>query len=210
MPRDWNNAYLNDETPWDKGYAAPPLAEFLERLKGQTVDGRSAPASGRIEGRVLVPGCGTGHDVRLLAAQGAEVIGLDLAPSALKKAESFPKAGRESYEWGDFLNLEAAYHGAFDWVVEHTCLCAIERSEREAYVNSLKLALKPGGQYLAIFFREVSDYTGDGPPHPIAAEDIDALFGRDFEVIESHVPQQTYPSRPVGSEELCWMRKRGA
>jgi len=194
MARDWNQAYENDDTPWDKGYAAPPLVEFLERHK--------------VEGEILVPGCGSGHDVRLLAEQnGSEVTGLDIAPSALKKAASFPKVGEERYAQGDFINLEEKYHGAFDWVFEHTCLCAIEPSQRQAYVESLKLALKPGAFFLAIFFREVSNYTGDGPPHPISAAEIDALFAKDFDVIESFVPQQTYPSRPVGSEDVRWMRK---
>jgi SAM-dependent methyltransferase len=207
MPRDWNNAYENEDTPWDKGYAAPPLEEFLELLNCRKV-GRSSQASRKLQGRVLVPGCGTGHDVRLLAAQGAEVVGLDIAPGALTKAGAFPTVGSETFALGDFLDLPKDYHNAFDWVFEHTCLCAIEPSEREAYVASLKLALKPGGRYLAVFFREVSDYTGDGPPHPISAEEIDELFEKDFEVLESFMPQRAYPSRPVGSEEVRWMRKR--
>ncbi|HKK19820.1 MAG TPA: methyltransferase domain-containing protein [Opitutales bacterium] len=194
MPRDWNSAYENGDTPWDKGYAAPPLVEFLERRV--------------IRGRVLVPGCGTGHDVRLLAGQGAEVTGLDIASGALEKAAAFPKTGDESYQPGDFLNLEAGFHGAFDWVVEHTCLCAIDPTEREAYALSLRSTLKPGGQFLAIFFREVSDYKGDGPPHPISPEEIERLFARDFERLESFVPRKTYPSRPVGCEEVRWMRRR--
>jgi hypothetical protein len=59
MARDWNAAYEGGETPWDKGYASPPLIEFLNFQP--------------ISGRVLVPGCGAGHDVRALAAEGAEV-----------------------------------------------------------------------------------------------------------------------------------------
>jgi len=194
MARDWNKAYENDDTPWDKGYAAPPLVEFL---------GRRA-----VEGRVLVPGCGVGHDVRLLAGQGAEVLGLDIAPGALQKATAYPMAGGESYALGDYLHLEPRYHAAFDWVFEHTCLCAIEPSERPAYVCSLKQALRAGGHYLAIFFREVSNDRGDGPPYPISSEEIDHLFAEDFEVIESFVPEQTYPGRPQGSEEVRWMRMR--
>lgn len=196
MPRDWNQAYENNDTPWDKGYAAPPLVEFLERY--------------RIEGEVLVPGCGSGHDVRQLARHGAVVTGLDLAPGALEKARRFPAAGGERYVRGDFLNLEDAHHGVYDWVVEHTCLCAIEPGERASYAASLKRALRPGGGFLAIFFREVPDYSGDGPPHPITGQEIEQLFGRDFESLASFVPQQTYPSRPVGCEEVCWLRLRGA
>lgn len=193
MTKDWNKAYEEEDTPWDKGCASPPLLEFLTRHS--------------ITGRVLVPGCGTGHDVRALAAQGAEVVGMDLAPSAVRKAEAFSNVGDECYAVGDFLNLDAEHRGVYDWVLEHTCLCALEPSQRVAYARAVSQALKPGGHYLAVFYREVSDYTGDGPPHPIAREEIDALFGDAFEPVESFIPQQSYPSRPIGSEEVCWMRK---
>lgn len=207
MPRDWNSAYETGDTPWDKGYAAPPLEEFLEWVDS----GLPGMGSGRerlIEGRVLVPGCGSGHDVRLLAGRGLEVVGLDIAPSAINKAESFPPVGQERYILGDFLGLDPGFYQTFDWVFEHTCLCAIEPSDRLRYRDSLKRALRPGGSYLAVFFREVSNYTGEGPPHPIAAEEIEAMFSCDFEVVASIVPERTYPSRPVGAEQVCWMRLR--
>ena len=192
MARDWNAAYEGGDTPWDKGYASPPLIEFLKLQS--------------ISGRVLVPGCGAGHDVRALSAEGAEVVGLDIAPRGINKAETFPVSCGERYELGDFLNLGKQYHQAFDWIVEHTCLCAIDPSEREDYARSVAQALKPDGKYLAIFFREVSDYQGNGPPHPISREQSDILFGNSFELIKSYVPQQTYPSRVIGAEEVCWMR----
>ena len=194
MPRNWNSAYENDDTPWDKGYAAPPLVEFLERH--------------RVDGRTLVPGCGLGHDVRLLAEQGAEVLGLDIAPAAIEKARSIDPVGSESYVLGNFLELEKQYQGQFDFVFEHTCLCAIEPSERRVYAESIAAALKPGGHYLAVFFRDVPEYEGDGPPHPISEDEILELFGACFERIESFVPRQTYPSRPVGCEEVRLMRLR--
>jgi methyl halide transferase len=106
------------------------------------------------------------------------------------------------------LNLAENYHGQFDAVVEHTCLCALDPAQRVAYVRAVLQALKPDGHYLAVFFRKVKDYRGEGPPHPIAADQIEALFGDDFDTLESSVPQQSYPCRPLGSEEVRWMRKR--
>ena len=194
MARDWNQAYEQYNIPWDKGYASPPLVEFLQRQS--------------VTGHVLVPGCGTGHDVRALAKQGAEVFGLDIAPGAVRKAQSHEAAGSERYATGDFLNLETRHCAAYDWLVEHTCLCALDVSQRVAYARSVQQALKPGGHYLAVFYREVSDYDGDGPPHPISREESHALFADAFELVESFVPQQSYASRPVGAEEVCWMRKK--
>ncbi len=63
---DWESHYQTGDMPWEKGAPAPPLSEWLSKNK--------------IHGRVLVPGCGSGHDVRELARAGAEPIGLDLAP----------------------------------------------------------------------------------------------------------------------------------
>lgn len=154
----------------------------------------------------MVPGCGTGHDVRALATQGAEVLGLDIAPKAIAKANAFPLAGKESYELGDFRNLGLDHHGAYDWVFEHTCLCALAPGDRQAYINAVKKALKPGGYYLAIFFREVEDYTGKEPPHPISSAESETLLGEDFVRQGSFVPQKSFPSRPVGAEEVCWYR----
>jgi SAM-dependent methyltransferase len=194
MTKDWNAAYEADETPWDKGFAAPPLRAFLETHP--------------IRGRVLVPGCGLGHDVRLLAQQGASVVGLDIVPKAVRKAQAVASVGDERFEVADFLNLAEHYYGQFDVVVEHTCLCALDPTQREAYVRAVLQALKPGGHYLAVFFREVKDYRKGGPPHPITADQIEALFSNDFDTLESSVPQQSYPCRPLGSEEVRWMRKR--
>ena len=98
--------------------------------------------------------------------------------------------------------------GVFDWVVEHTCLCALDPGQRCAYVDAVLQALKPEGHLLAIFYREVSGSAGEGPPFPICADTIETLFAPGFECVERFVPQQTYPSRPVGAEEVCLLRKR--
>ena len=192
--KDWESAYVNDETPWDKGAPSPPLREFLSKHA--------------ILQKVLVPGCGSGHDVRLLAGQGASVVGLDLAPSAVRKAGAFEAVNEERYVTDDFLNLADEFQGEFDWVVEHTCLCAIDPSQRSDYAIAVNQALIAGGHFLAIFFREVSNYTGEGPPHPISEEQIIALFSENFERVDSFVPTQTYPSRSFGDEEVVLFRKR--
>lgn len=197
MGRDWNRAYDEGDTPWDKGSAAPPLLAFLARRC--------------IAGHVLVPGCGFGHDVRALSAQGAEVTGLDLAPGAVRGARAFPPAGSERYLAGDFLELPASLAGAFDWVVEHTLLCALHPAQRIPYARAVREALRPGGRFLAVFYRRIPGDDRDGPPFPISEADIDRLFGTDFETLERWTPLETYPSRPPGAEEvrLLGVVKRG-
>jgi SAM-dependent methyltransferase len=134
---------------------------------------------------------------------------MDLAAAAIAAAHLQLVSARESYLVADFLQLPPQHQGQYDWVVEHTCLCALDVDCRPAYADAVYQALKPGGHVLAIFYREVSDYNGEGPPHPISAAEIEDLFGTRFERVEAYVPQHTYPSRPVGSEEVVCLRRRG-
>lgn len=193
LMRNWEQAYREENTPWDKGEPAPPLRAYLR--------------DHRITGRVLVPGCGAGHDVRLLAAQGAEVTGLDLAPSAIARAESFAKAANERYAVADIFALPSEHHSTYDWVVEHTCLCALNPETRPAYVENVHRALKPEGNFLGIFYTLVEDYDGSGPPHPISPDEIDELFAGRFQTLEAWTPVETYASRTGGREQMRHMRR---
>ena len=191
--KDWDAAYAQGQTPWDKGKAAPPLVEFLSRHT--------------ISGQVLVPGSGTGHDVRLIAGQGADVLGLDISPRAHSAAVSFNNYKNANFRIGDFLYLSDDLKGKFDWVVEHTCLCAIDPDQRASYVQSARLAIKEGGHLLAIFFREVQAYDGSGPPHPISSDEIQSLFAVGFERVTSYTPSKHYDSRPYGCEKVYLFRR---
>lgn len=189
MPTDWEDHYRRAETPWDKGAPCPGLVDFLSESP--------------IIGRVLVPGCGLGHDVRALATSADEVLGIDIAPSAVEAARAFPKAASERYELADLFNLPPAIRGTFDWVWEHTCFCAIDPSQRAAYVAAVADALKPGGHLLAIFYLDPGNALPDeGPPFEVSIPQLDALFSPRFALLREWLPVRTYPGR----EGREWMR----
>lgn len=186
---DWEARYIAGDTPWDKGAAHPGLLAWLR--------------DHRIEGRVLVPGCGSGHDVRVIAAGGAEVTGFDIAPSAIRAAALHPASGREVYVLGDFLAGEAG--DGFDWLFEHTCFCAIDPGRRSDYAVAAAAAVKPGGHFLAIFYRD-PDHP-DGPPFGCTDAELDALFSPRFETLASQTGFPTYPGRE-NRELLRLFRRR--
>jgi SAM-dependent methyltransferase len=156
-----------------------------------------------IRGRVLVPGCGLGHDVRALAAAGAEAIGIDIAPSAVEAARKFPPAGRERYDMADLFALPPPLRGAFDWVWEHTCFCAIDPSMRTAYVEAVAGALAPGGHLLAIFYLDpANDHPDEGPPFEVSLAELDRLFLPRFTLVREWLPAHAYPGR----EGREWIR----
>src|SRR5260370_15782045 len=121
---EWQRRYEESDTPWDKGAPAPALVDYLK--------------ANAIAGRVLVPGCGRGHEVRALAGQPeCTPVGLDLSPIAVAEASQLtaksPTASSASSVCDDFLQLPPELLGSFDWLVEHTCVCAIDPAQRPDY-----------------------------------------------------------------------------
>lgn len=195
MPTDWEEQYRSGDTPWEKGAPSPGLVDFL--------------ANNRLPGRVLVPGCGFGHDVRALASSGEEVVGIDIAPLAIAGAKRFPRAGNESYAVADLFALPTPLRRAFDWVWEHTCFCAIALSQRAAYVESIAGALKPGGHLLAIFYLDPgNDSPDEGPPFGVNIPELNRLFSPRFDLVREWLPQHAYPGRE-GREWMQLLALRG-
>jgi SAM-dependent methyltransferase len=195
-PRDleWQRRYEQSDTPWDKGTAAPPLTRYLQ--------------SHAITGRVLVPGCGRGHDVRALAAQpGCTAVGLDLAPAAITEATRLTAEANlaATFTLGDFFHLPPEMIGAFDWLVEHTCFCAIEPGLRPDYVRSAATALRPGGKIFGIFYLTPDIETG--PPFAISPDELTAFFAPHFDLLDQWVPTVSFPGRE-NRERVLILQKR--
>ena len=93
---DWEELYQEGDVGWEKGEPSPGLVDWL------------AEHGSKESGRVLVPGCGFGHDVRAWAQAGYDVMGYDLAPSAVAGSrERTPKdLDRATFRLGDFLEDE--------------------------------------------------------------------------------------------------------
>jgi SAM-dependent methyltransferase len=145
---------------------------------------------------VLVPGCGRGRDARALATQPeATVVGLDLSPLAIVQAQKQATGtlGNLSFVTGDFFHLSADLTGSFDWLVEHTCFCAIAPCRRGDYVLAAAHALRDGGRMFGIFYLNPNSETG--PPFRVAREELSALFDPHFTLIEEWVPKNSFPGR---------------
>ena len=185
---DWQHQYATGGTPWDRGEPAPALLQYL--------------ATFPVRGRVMVPGCGTGHDVKALASAGAEqVTGLDVAPLAVERANQLlAVVPNGDAMLGDVFedSHRAPLAGSFDLVWEHTCYCAIPRERRADYVEAVAAVLKPGGQLLGVFFLNPWDEDGDhlqGPPFGTGLEELRSMLEARFELVRGWRPDVAYPGR---------------
>jgi SAM-dependent methyltransferase len=186
----WEEMYQKGETRWEKGEASPGLVDFLSERPDLP------------KGNVLVPGCGFGHDVRAWAKAGFAATGLDIAPSSHRLSkERTPEGLSAIFELGNFLADEP--FARFDYVFEHTLFCAIQPTERDAYLDALKRWLRPNGTYVAVFYMIPDE---DGPPFGTTREEIRRRFAGDFELLENWVPR-SYPNRTDLEWMTVWKRK---
>jgi SAM-dependent methyltransferase len=197
---NWDRRYQIGDIPWEKGTPAPPLLEWLQER-------------GPLQGNILVPGCGYGHDVRAIAAAApdAKVVGLDISLLAIERARQYPVTGQEAYQLGDLFNLAQDFSGKFQWTFEHTCFCAIDPQRRPDYVRAIAGALRLHGSLLAIFFLnpwdEGEEPAEGGPPFGVSIAELDQLFGPAFDQIEERRPLYSFPGRE-GREIIRLLRKR--
>jgi SAM-dependent methyltransferase len=103
--------------------------------------------------RVLDVGCGVGRWSRLLAAQGAEVTGVDLSPTmiaqAQRRAAAQGVAGRCSFRVQDLSELDV--DGQFDVVLGVTVLQHIlDPGRLRAAVRGMVARLVPGGRMIVL------------------------------------------------------------
>lgn len=218
----WEERWREGRTPWDLRGITPPLraladdgtlAEMLA-VAGANQDPKGEPAGvpGRVAApRVAVPGCGRGHDLRLFAALGAGVVGIDVVPQAVREARRLLQLN--GIDRGvevicrDVFGLEPEHRGAYQLVYDYTCFCAIPHVMRRAYAQVVADLLAPGGVFLHLVFPMMPDRDPQvGPPFRLLAGDVEAAFGSVLTLDRRVEPKSSAPGR-VGCEEWFIWRK---
>jgi SAM-dependent methyltransferase len=191
---NWEERYQRGEAFWNKGEPSPPMRQYLER--------------GAVRGRALVPGCGYGHEVALAVERGLDATGLDIAPSGIAAARAQYPHLADRFLTADLFDPPAALRGAFDVVLEHTCMSGLHPSLRADYRRGIDLTLRPGGVLVGVWYIHPDlDPGEEGPPFPFSVLDLTALFADGYEILEDYVPEVGFDSR-LGRERVRVLRRR--
>ncbi|MDQ6974854.1 MAG: methyltransferase domain-containing protein [Mariprofundaceae bacterium] len=156
----WEALYQQGDTGWDRGEISPALTHWL--------------ASGlHKDQRILIPGCGRGHEVLELASLGFDVTALDMAPTAIEALNRVltAKGLQATVICGDLFDYEPEQ--AFDAIYEQTCLCALHPKQRQAYADKIEHWLQVDGK---LYFSMMQTGEEGGPPYHCDWLDMQKLF----------------------------------
>jgi SAM-dependent methyltransferase len=178
----WEGRYQDGTTRWNLGQPAPPFVRFL--------NSPAAPPPGRI----AVLGAGHGHDALLFAQHGFEVVGFDFAPSAIASGTEAAQVRRLSAQFlqRDIFTLPEEFSASFDYVLEHTCFCAIDPTQRSNYVNVVRSILRPSGKLIALFWAH--ERVG-GPPFGVTIAALRQYFAPYFDFLRFDLAPDSVESR---------------
>jgi hypothetical protein len=156
----WSGRYQDSHTPWDLKTHHPSIDWVIPRLKLS-------------KSRILVPGCGRGHDVKKLSDLGHQVTGLDFSQDAISEAKSlYPNS---NFVRGDLFKFEP--ESEFDAIFEHTLFCALSPSKRGQIVKSWLRLLGDEACLIGVFNVSVKQH---GPPFGMTEWELEELLSPYF------------------------------
>lgn len=161
----WNNRYLNNDSPWDIGYASPAITEYFDKVVNKNAS-------------ILIPGAGNAFEAEYLFRKGFNnVFVLDFSEKAIKNfITRVPDFPTENLIQADFFS----HFGNYDYIIEQTFFCAIDPCLRNKYVKKVSELLNDDGRLVGLLFND-AELKGN-PPFGGTIEEYNLLFKNEFEL----------------------------
>jgi ubiquinone/menaquinone biosynthesis C-methylase UbiE len=163
----YETAYLEGSPPWDIGRAQPELVRLVE--------------AGRIAGRVIDLGCGTGENAISFATAGLEVVGIDGSSEAIRQAREKAQNRGVSvrFEVADVVDL-GEHRTSFDTATDSGVFHVFDDDDRPRYERSVRGVLRPGGHLFLLCFSELQP--GDWGPRRVTQREVRETFTDGWQV----------------------------
>jgi SAM-dependent methyltransferase len=163
---EFNKAYTSGRPPWDIGQPQPAFVALAQ--------------AGRITGKVLDVGCGTGENALFLCQRGLDVLGLDLSSVAIAEARTKAQARGVGvrFKVGSALDL-LSLKETFDTVIDSGLLHILSDTDRARLVAGLQAVLRPEGYLHLLAFNEHATWPG---PRRLTQPEIRTTFEQGWEV----------------------------
>jgi len=170
----WDSRYRAGRMPWDMGGIPAALAAYLQKASPQ---------------RVLIPGCGSGYEVRAFHQCGWDVLAADYSPAAIARARKMLGALASRVVLADFFSHDFGGQ-PFDVIYERTFLCSLPPEVWPQYVRRMAGLLADDGKLVGVFLYGHED---EPPPYPLPQGQSQALFGQYFTLVEDEPVNDSLP-----------------
>lgn len=219
-PSRWDDLWkTGDFLPWDRGTPNPALVDTLEQrteLLGPAIATDSTTGLKRRK-RALVPGCGKGYDVLLLASFGYDAYGIEASANAVKacerhaaeQADKYPArntevgSGSVKFVFGDFFkdgwiaSVNGGLREGFDLVYDYTFLCALPPTLRPTWSDRMSSLLSPTGRLICLEFPTYKPPSTGGPPWALPPVVYEEILTRPGEEIQYNKEGNVVVQTPV-------------
>jgi SAM-dependent methyltransferase len=162
--------------PATRNRLTPSFASFLNRTKGRA--------------RVLIPGCGSGYEVRAFHEAGHEVTAIEFSAAAVAHAREVLGSLGDKVILDNFFEHD---FGACHYVLiyERGFLCSLPPARWPDYAKQMVHLLQPGGRLAGLFLYGDEP---EPPPFPLTEKTAAELLGWHFSLTHSErVSEQSVP-----------------
>jgi thiopurine S-methyltransferase len=157
-PAFWRSRWQDRQIGFHEGKPNAFLSRFAERLTG----------------RVLVPLCGKSEDLAYLESLGHEVVGIELAESAVREFYSDHPGTSVQIINSDLFAVTPAQVGRIDSIYDRAALIALPPQMRVRYAAHLQ-ELAPAARMLLVTL-EYPEGTMAGPPFSVLEDEVRSLY----------------------------------
>ncbi|MBX9771326.1 MAG: class I SAM-dependent methyltransferase [Candidatus Obscuribacterales bacterium] len=195
MAVDWNQRYINQDTPWDSGTPSEALKTVLSR-------GLIKPC------RMFEVGCGTGTNAIFLAQSGFDVTAVDLSEVAINRAKEKADAAGVNIKFlqADVTALPAEIGAEFPFVFDRGTYHIVRNINLQGLQSALSKLVAPGGYLVVLAGNANEDSPPDkGPPRVKAGEMCAELEGNAFDLV--HLKESRFDGVCIDGQEfspLSW------
>jgi SAM-dependent methyltransferase len=167
----WDVRFGANFTPWDHAGVPVLFRDYVTRQQ--------------VKRSTLIPGCGTGHEVAALVANGWDVKAIDFSAEAVLRAKQVLGPLASHVEQRDFFDATLA-EKPFGMIYERAFLCALPARMRDDWANQVAKLLAPSGRLVGFFY---FDDNPKGPPFGITRDALlELLITRGFVLIDEQTP----------------------
>jgi SAM-dependent methyltransferase len=171
----WNKRWEVGKVPWDLGGVPPTLVSFLTRAQAPT--------------RALIPGCGSGYEVRAFHEAGHEVTAIDFSAPAVAHARELLGPLGDKVIHGNFFKHDLGESG-YGVIYERGFLCSLPPAKWPDYASRMADLLSAGGRLVGLF---LYGQEPEPPPFPLTEETAAGVLGRAFRLLHTESVAESVP-----------------